>query len=69
MEAVLENKRYLVEYSSNIDGDMVYVVWLKICACCPPVFVREFKTMQEAEHYVRLRDFESAAKHRRKKAK
>ena len=69
MEVILENKRYLVEYSSNIDGYMMYAIWLKISDCCPPVFVKEFKTMQEAEHYVRLGDFESAEEYRRKKAK
>ena len=45
---VYENTRYLIDHSTNIDGKMMYALWLKISDTYKTC-VNEFNTFDEAK--------------------
>ena len=50
---VYENTRYLIDHSTNIDGKMMYALWLKISDTCKTC-VNEFNTFDEAKYIADL---------------
>ena len=50
---VYENTRYLIDYSTNIDGKMMYSLWLKISDDFKTC-VNEFNTFDEAKYIADL---------------
>ena len=50
---VYENTRYLIDHSTNIDGKMMYALWLKISDTYK-MCVNEFNTFDEAKYIADL---------------
>lgn len=50
---IYENSRYLIDHSTNIDGEMAYALWLKVgdnLRTC----INEFKKFDEAKYIADL---------------
>lgn len=50
---IYENTRYLIDHSTNIDGKMMYALWLKISDTYKTC-VNEFNTFDEAKYIADL---------------
>lgn len=50
---IYENSRYLIDHSTNIDGEMTYALWLKIGSGLRTC-INEFKTFDEAKYIADL---------------